>query len=176
MGAVIDKGSFERLSARLERARGDAAVQILAGGRTWSDPGHFVAPTVVELRDPQHAFLCDELFGPILSVHPYDDDGWAQVLSLVDSTSPYALTGSIFCGDRTALAQAERALANAAGNLYVNDKPTGAIVGQQPFGGSRASGTNDKAGSWLNLARWTSPRVVKENFAGVQYGASFAPR
>jgi 1-pyrroline-5-carboxylate dehydrogenase len=164
MGAVIDGASHGRLAERIRRARDDGQARIVAGGGVRTDPGWFVEPTVVEVSDPRHALLRDELFGPLLTVFVYDDGAWAETLALVDSTSDYALTGSIFCTDRAALLQAETALAHAAGNLYVNTKPTGAVVGQQPFGGGRASGTNDKAGSWMNLLRWTSPRVIKESY------------
>ncbi|MHB0773879.1 L-glutamate gamma-semialdehyde dehydrogenase [Bradyrhizobium sp. 1.29L] len=164
MGAVIDEASYARLSMRIGKARDDNQTQIVSGGKTWSDPGWFVEPTVIEVTDPRHPLMCDELFGPVLTVFVYEDDEWDETLELVDSTSNYALTGSIFCTDRYALEQGEARLANAAGNLYVNTKPTGAVVGQQPFGGGRASGTNDKAGSWMNLLRWTSPRVIKESY------------
>jgi len=164
MGAVIDGASHARLAGRIQEARNDANAQIVVGGKTWTEPGWFIEPTVVEVSDPRHPLMRDELFGPVLTVFVYPDAEWAQTLELVDSTSNYALTGSIFCVDRKALEQAETVLANAAGNLYINTKPTGAVVGQQPFGGGRASGTNDKAGSWMNLLRWTSPRVVKETF------------
>lgn len=164
MGAVISRESHARLEGVLQRARADAQVRVVTGGNTWSDPGYFVAPTVLEVSDPRHALMQEEWFGPVLTVYVYDDAQWSQVLPLVDSTSPYALTGSIFCTDRFALKQAEQALLHAAGNLYLNDKPTGAMIGQQPFGGGRASGTNDKAGWHLNLLRWVSPRVVKESY------------
>jgi 1-pyrroline-5-carboxylate dehydrogenase len=164
MGAVIDGASHGRLAARIQKAKDDSQARIVQGGKVWSEPGWFVEPTVVEVTDPRHALMRDELFGPVLSVYVYADSAWEDTLRLVDSTSDYALTGSIFCVDRLALQQAETELANAAGNLYINTKPTGAVVGQQPFGGSRASGTNDKAGSWINLLRWTSPRVIKETY------------
>jgi 1-pyrroline-5-carboxylate dehydrogenase len=164
MGAVIDGAAHSRLSARIEETKNDPQATIVAGGRTWKEPGWFVAPTVIQVADPRHALMCDELFGPLLAVFVYEDNAWEDTLTLVDSTSPYALTGSIFCVDRRALLQAEQALVNAAGNLYINAKPTGAVIGQQPFGGARASGTNDKAGSWMNLLRWTSPRVIKESY------------
>jgi 1-pyrroline-5-carboxylate dehydrogenase len=147
---------------------------VVSGGKTWSEPGYFVEPTVLQVSDPKHALMTEELFGPILSVFVYEDNAWSETLELIDSTSPYALTGSIFCTDRFALHQAEDALVNAAGNLYLNDKPTGAMIGQQPFGGGRASGTNDKAGSYLNLLRWVSPRTVKETYLPTrdwQFGA-----
>lgn len=164
MGAVIDGASHARLSARIEKAKQDSTASIIYGGRTWTEPGWFVEPTVIEVTDPRHDLMKDELFGPILPVFVYEDNDWTQTLALIDSSSPYALTGSIFCRDRYALAAAETALSNATGNLYVNTKPTGAVIGQQPFGGSRASGTNDKAGTWMNLLRWTSPRVIKESY------------
>jgi 1-pyrroline-5-carboxylate dehydrogenase len=165
MGAVIDQHSHQKLSGRIAAAKADGGVKLVSGGRCWQDPGYFIEPTVLQVEDAGHALMKDELFGPVLSVHVYQDTAWPEVLGLVDSTAQYALTGSIFCTDRKALLQAQDALLHAAGNLYVNDKPTGAIVGQQPFGGGRASGTNDKAGSWMNLLRWTSPRVVKETYA-----------
>lgn len=164
MGAVISKASYDKLDRRLAEARDDSKVKVVVGGKTWSEPGYFVEPTVLEVSDPRHSLMQDELFGPVLSVYVYDDNAWSDTLRLIDETSPYALTGSIFASDRFALQAAESALVNAAGNLYINDKPTGAVIGQQPFGGMRASGTNDKAGSWMNLLRWTSPRVVKETY------------
>jgi 1-pyrroline-5-carboxylate dehydrogenase len=164
MGAVISQASHQKLSRVLASAREDAGVKLISGGKTWSDPGYFVEPTVLEVNDPKHALMKEELFGPVLSVFVYDDAAWEDTLQLIDATSPYALTGSIFCTDRFALHHAEQVLINAAGNLYLNDKPTGAMIGQQPFGGGRASGTNDKAGSYLNLLRWASPRVVKETY------------
>jgi 1-pyrroline-5-carboxylate dehydrogenase len=126
--------------------------------------GYFVQPTLVETTDPGHRLLCEEIFGPVVTAYVYDDSTWEETLRLVDSTSPYALTGAVFAQDRRAVRQAASALRQSAGNFYINDKPTGAVVGQQPFGGARASGTNDKAGSKLNLVRWVSARLVKENF------------
>jgi 1-pyrroline-5-carboxylate dehydrogenase len=164
MGAVISQASYQKLARVIGAAKEDSSVTVVSGGKTWSDPGYFVEPTVLEVSDPKHALMTEELFGPVLSVFVYDDNAWADTLELIDATSPYALTGSIFSTDRFALHQAEAALINAAGNLYLNDKPTGAMIGQQPFGGGRASGTNDKAGSYLNLLRWASPRVVKETY------------
>ena len=168
MGAVIDRKSFDKLSGYLERARGDADASILAGGGTDATDGFFVEPTLVQAKDPGHVLMCEELFGPVLTLHVYPAAQWEETLRLVDATSPYALTGAVFARDRAALATADRALVNAAGNFYVNDKPTGAVVGQQPFGGARASGTNDKAGSILNLMRWASPRTIKETFVPPQ--------
>jgi 1-pyrroline-5-carboxylate dehydrogenase len=164
MGAVIDQRSFDRLSGWLDRLRQDPAIEVIAGGRAHGAEGYFIEPTVVEARDPRHPILAEELFGPVLSVYVYPDADIDGALALCDSTGPYALTGAIFSQDRAFLARAARALRQAAGNLYLNDKPTGAVVGQQPFGGARGSGTNDKAGSALNLLRWVSPRTVKETF------------
>jgi 1-pyrroline-5-carboxylate dehydrogenase len=162
MGAVIDKASFDSLSKAIEEAKAAPEMEIVAGGGCDESVGWFVEPTVVETSDPRCRLIREELFGPILTVHPYDERRWAETLELVDTTSPYALTGAVFATDRAAAAEAEHALRHAAGNFYINDKPTGAIVGQQPFGGARASGTNDKAGSMWNLIRWLSPRAVKE--------------
>ncbi len=164
MGAVIDERAHDRLTGWLSRCKDDPACSILCGGGAPKDEGWFVEPTVIEVTDPKHPLLATELFGPVLAVHVYDDARADDALKLVDETSPYGLTGAIFAQDRAALAHAARVLRQAAGNLYLNDKPTGAVVGQQPFGGSRASGTNDKAGSAYNLLRWASPRVVKETF------------
>jgi 1-pyrroline-5-carboxylate dehydrogenase len=163
-GAVISEASYSKLSQVLAAAREDSAVTVIAGGKTWNQPGWFVEPTVLQVSDPRHPLMQEELFGPVLSVFVYDDQAWTETLALIDSTSAYALTGSIFSTDRFALLQAEAALINAAGNLYLNDKPTGAMIGQQPFGGQRGSGTNDKAGTYMNLMRWASPRVVKETY------------
>ena len=162
MGAVIDRRAFDRISGYLAHAKAHAT--ILAGGTADDSTGFFVQPTLVQTDDPGYQLMCEEVFGPVLAVHVYDDARWEDTLRIVDQTSPYALTGAVFARDRKAVKQAMVALRNAAGNFYVNDKPTGAVVGQQPFGGARGSGTNDKAGSKLNLVRWTSPRVVKETF------------
>jgi len=165
MGAVIDRKAFDRLRGHLERATRDPGVEIVAGGGTDDSVGYFVEPTLLRVDDPSYRLLCEEIFGPVLTTHVYPAARWAETLELVDRTGPYALTGAVFARDRRALAQADRALRYSAGNYYVNDKPTGAVVGQQPFGGARASGTNDKAGSVLNLLRWVSPRAIKETFA-----------
>lgn len=165
MGAVIDERSFDRISGAIDRAHGDSTVTIAAGGTCDKSRGWFIAPTVLLGSDPTREFFSDEYFGPVLSVHVYDDSKFAEMLTVVDATSPYALTGSIIANDRTAVAQASEALRFAAGNFYINDKPTGAVVGQQPFGGGRASGTNDKAGALQNLLRWTSTRSIKETLA-----------
>jgi 1-pyrroline-5-carboxylate dehydrogenase len=163
-GAVIDRRAFDRLSGVLDQLHAEPTATVLAGGKTDDSVGYFVQPTVVVGTDPTHAMFRDEYFGPILAVHVYEDDAWSNVLALVDSASPYALTGAVFARDRAAIEQATAALRFTAGNFYVNDKPTGAVVGQQPFGGSRTSGTNDKAGSIWNLLRWVSPRTLKETF------------
>jgi 1-pyrroline-5-carboxylate dehydrogenase len=164
MGAVIDKASFDSLSRAIEEAKTAPEMEIVAGGGCDESVGWFIEPTVIATTDPGCRHIREELFGPVLTVYAYDEKRWKETLELVDSTSPYALTGSVFATDRAAAAEAESALRHAAGNFYINDKPTGAIVGQQPFGGARASGTNDKAGSMWNLIRWLSPRAVKETF------------
>jgi 1-pyrroline-5-carboxylate dehydrogenase len=164
MGAVIDRKAFTKISGYIKHAQASADAEVISGGGFDDGKGYFIDPTVVEVRDPGYPLLCEEVFGPVLAVHVYDDAKWAETLQLVDRGSPYALTGAVFATDRKALVEADRALRHAAGNYYVNDKPTGAVVGQQPFGGGRASGTNDKAGSILNLIRWISPRNIKETF------------
>ncbi len=163
MGAVIDARAFEKIGEYLAEAKKSA--KVVFGGNTNGEKGWFIEPTLVETDDPAHRLLCEEIFGPVVTAHVYDDAKWEDTLAVVDSTSPYALTGSVFAQDRAAVRQAASLLRNAAGNFYVNDKPTGAVVGQQPFGGARASGTDDKAGSKLNLMRWTSARTVKETFS-----------
>jgi 1-pyrroline-5-carboxylate dehydrogenase len=162
MGAVIDRRAYDRITGYLARAKSDSGVTVLAGGNAKAESGFFVEPTLLQVEDPTYRTMCEELFGPVLTLHVYPDARWTETLALVDSTSPYALTGAVFAQDRRALAEARTALRHAAGNFYINDKPTGAVVGQQPFGGARASGTNDKAGSVLNLMRWVSPRSIKE--------------
>ncbi|HLV92951.1 MAG TPA: L-glutamate gamma-semialdehyde dehydrogenase [Aequorivita sp.] len=162
--AVINESSFDKLAGYIDRAKEDKNVEIIAGGGYDKSEGYFVEPTVIVTEDPNYTTMCTELFGPVLTVYVFEDDKWAETLELVDGTSEYALTGAVFSEDRYALEEAVVALENAAGNFYINDKPTGAVVGQQPFGGARASGTNDKAGSKLNLYRWVSPRMVKETF------------
>ncbi len=163
MGAVIDQRSFTKISEYIDDARRNAT--IVAGGKVDGKDGYFVHPTLIETKDPGYRLMCEEIFGPVVTVHVYDDARWEQTLRIVDTTSPYALTGAVFANDRSAVRQAMMALRNAAGNFYVNDKPTGAVVGQQPFGGARGSGTNDKAGSKLNLVRWVSARSIKETFS-----------
>jgi 1-pyrroline-5-carboxylate dehydrogenase len=162
MGAVIDRRAFEKIGEYLADARGNA--RIVAGGGSNAETGYFIEPTLVETTDPAYRLLREEIFGPVVTALPYDDEKWEETLRIVDETSPYALTGAVFARDRAAIRAASVALRNAAGNFYVNDKPTGAVVGQQPFGGARGSGTNDKAGSKLNLMRWVSARAIKENF------------
>ena len=163
-GAVIDARAFARLASALDMIRDSDVCRIIAGGTCDDTEGWFVRPTVVECSDPEHKLFTTEYFGPILAVYVYDDKDFETVVRQAESVAPYALTGSVFATDRRALAWASHELRYAAGNLYLNDKPTGAVVGQQPFGGARASGTNDKAGSWQNLVRWVSPRVIKETF------------
>jgi len=165
MAAVIDKASFTRQSEAIAFARSSGRARVVAGGVTDDSVGWFVRPTVIETQDPDFKLLKEELFGPVLTVYTYPDGKWGETLDLVDRTSPYALTGAVFANYRAAIQEASDRLVNAAGNFYVNDKPTGAVVGLQPFGGARASGTNDKAGSLLNLIRWTSPRTIKETYA-----------
>jgi 1-pyrroline-5-carboxylate dehydrogenase len=163
-GAVIDRRAFDRLAAVQDRAAADPDVQVLAGGTHDDSEGFFISPTVVEVTDPAHEMFRTEYFGPLLAVHVYDDADWHATLTQLESVSPYALTGAVFARDRAAILEVSNMLRFAAGNFYVNDKPTGAVVGQQPFGGARASGTNDKAGSPWNLLRWLSPRAIKETF------------
>ena len=164
MGAVIDRKAFDKIAGYIEAARRAPGVKVLFGGGANDADGYFIEPTLIQTEDPAYRTMCEEIFGPVLSLHVYPEARWAETLRLVDDTSPYALTGAIFAQDRHAVEEAKDALRYAAGNFYVNDKPTGAVVGQQPFGGARASGTNDKAGSLLNLIRWVSPRAVKEIF------------
>jgi len=163
MGAVIDRKAFTKIGEYIADARKNATV--VQGGTTTGDTGYFIEPTLVETADPGYRLLCEEIFGPVLTVHVYPDARWEETLGTIDRTSPYALTGAVFSRDRKAVKQASVALRNAAGNFYINDKPTGAVVGQQPFGGARGSGTNDKAGSKLNLVRWVSARTIKETFS-----------
>jgi 1-pyrroline-5-carboxylate dehydrogenase len=165
MGAVIDSRAFARLRDHLQAAKQDPGVKILAGGEADDSVGYFVQPTLLQVDDPVYKLMCEEIFGPVLTAYVYPAGRWTETLALVDQTSPYALTGAVFSRDQRALAEADRVLRNAAGNFYINDKPTGAVVGQQPFGGARASGTNDKAGSVLNLLRWVSPRSIKETLS-----------
>ncbi|MDQ8153331.1 MAG: L-glutamate gamma-semialdehyde dehydrogenase [Gemmatimonadota bacterium] len=162
MGAVIDKKAFTSITEYVTEAHKSA--KVLAGGKFNSEKGWFIEPTLVQTDNPSYRLLCEEIFGPVMTVYVYDDAKWAETLQIVDQTSPYALTGAVFARERRAILEAHTALRNAAGNFYVNDKPTGAVVGQQPFGGARGSGTNDKAGSKMNLMRWVSARTIKETF------------
>lgn len=167
INAVIDEKSFDRLAKAIDEAKADKNVEIIAGGNYDKSIGYFIDPTILVAKDPKYVTMCHELFGPVLTMHVYDETKFDEVLTLVDTTSPYALTGAVFSQDRYAIDLASKRLVHAAGNFYINDKPTGAVVGQQPFGGARASGTNDKAGSILNLIRWVSPRAIKETFVPV---------
>jgi len=168
MGAVIDKATFDKLKGYIDRARADSDADVICGGECDDATGYFISPTIIQAHDPHYATMETELFGPVLTIYVYKDDAYEETLAVCDQTSPYALTGAIFATDRAAINLASDRLRHAAGNFYVNDKPTGAVVGQQPFGGSRASGTNDKAGSSLNLLRWVSTRTTKETFTPVR--------
>ena len=168
VNAVIDENSFKKCKGYIERAENSSDAEVIIGGKCDDSKGWFVEPTVIETKNPKYESVCEEIFGPILSVYVYEDAQWDETLKLVDETSPYSLTGAIFAQDRYAIADAYKALENAAGNFYINDKPTGAVVGQQPFGGARASGTNDKAGSKMNLLRWVSVRSIKETFVSAK--------
>jgi len=164
INAVIDEKSFDKLESYLKNVEKDADAKILVGGKCDKTNGYFIEPTIVEVLDPKYVSMCEELFGPVLSIYIYDENKFDETLELVNSTSPYALTGSVIAKDRYAVELATKKLTNSAGNFYINDKPTGAVVGQQPFGGARGSGTNDKAGSIINLYRWLSARTIKETF------------
>jgi 1-pyrroline-5-carboxylate dehydrogenase len=162
--AVIDEKSFDKLKKYIDEAKNNKSVEIVAGGNCDKSKGYFIEPTIIRVQDPKYVTMCEELFGPVLTVYVYDRDKFEETCELVDTTSIYALTGSIIAQDRYAIEYASKKLVNAAGNFYINDKPTGAVVGQQPFGGARGSGTNDKAGAKINLLRWVSPRTIKETF------------
>ncbi|HEY0432916.1 MAG TPA: L-glutamate gamma-semialdehyde dehydrogenase [Chitinophagaceae bacterium] len=164
INAVIDEKSFDKIKGYIDRAKKDKQAEIWVGGKTDKREGYFVQPTIIEAKDPKYITMCEEIFGPVLTVHVYNASQFEKTLALVDATSPYALTGSIFAREKSAIELATKRLRDSAGNFYINDKPTGAVVGQQPFGGARASGTNDKAGSMLNLYRWLSARTIKETF------------
>lgn len=164
INAVIDEKAFDKITGYIDRAKNHTDAEIIAGGESDKTKGYFIQPTVILTTDPMYESMQEEIFGPVLTVYLYEDSKYEETLELVDRTSPYALTGAIFANDRFAINLAMEKLINAAGNFYINDKPTGAVVGQQPFGGARASGTNDKSGSYLNLLRWVSPRTIKENF------------
>lgn len=164
VNAVIDERAFDKITSYIADAKKDSGVEVVFGGNFDKSKGFYIEPTVLLVSDPKYVTMCEELFGPVLTIFVYEDEKWEETLDLLDQTSPYALTGAVFSNDRYALQVATSKLRHAAGNFYINDKPTGAVVGQQPFGGARASGTNDKAGSILNLYRWVSPRTIKENF------------
>ena len=164
INAVIDEKSFDKLAGYIQNAKNSPDATIITGGHCDKSEGYYIQPTIIQAKDPYYVTMCEELFGPVLTVYVYEADKWEELLDIVDQTSPYALTGAVIAQDRKAIITAQEKLKNAAGNFYINDKPTGAVVGQQPFGGARASGTNDKAGSSLNLIRWTSPRTIKETF------------
>ncbi|MGD2134620.1 MAG: L-glutamate gamma-semialdehyde dehydrogenase [Gemmatimonadales bacterium] len=164
MGAVIDEKAFDGIAEYIEHAKNSGDAEVLVGGECDKSAGYFIRPTVIQAKRPDYKAMCEEIFGPVVSVYVYPDNKWEETLEIVDTTSPYGLTGAVFTTDRAAARQALDALRHAAGNFYINDKPTGAVVGQQPFGGARASGTNDKAGSMLNLVRWVSARSIKETF------------
>ena len=162
--AVIDEKAFDKITGYIEEAKKSNLVEVLAGGSYDKSAGYFVQPTVLLTKDPQYVTMCEEIFGPVITIYVYQEDRFDETLELVDQTSPYALTGALFATDRYVIERASARLSNAAGNFYINDKPTGAVVGQQPFGGARGSGTNDKAGAMINLLRWVSPRTIKETF------------
>ena len=164
INAVIDEKSFDKLAKYIDQAKADADAEIIVGGTYDKSEGYYIHPTVIKASRPDYVTMCEELFGPVLTVYVYADDKWEETLEVIDNTSIYALTGAVIAQDRYAISQASHALRNAAGNFYINDKCTGAVVGQQPFGGARGSGTNDKAGSMINLLRWVSPRTIKETF------------
>jgi len=167
MNAVIDERSFNKISGYLEHAKSSADAKILIGGKASADKGYFVDPTVIQASQPTYKSMVEEIFGPVLSVYVYDDRKLDETIKVCDESTPYALTGAVFAQDRVAVEAMARALRHSAGNFYINDKPTGAVVGQQPFGGARGSGTNDKAGSAVNLYRWLSLRTIKENLVPV---------
>jgi 1-pyrroline-5-carboxylate dehydrogenase len=164
VAAVIHRSAYDKLKRYIDEARESEDADVIAGGQCDDSTGYYIRPTLIQAYDPKYITMCEELFGPIMTIYVYPDDQWNETLELVDTTSPYALTGAVFSQDRTVLVKAMDTLRHSAGNFYLNDKPTGAVVGQQPFGGARASGTNDKAGSGLNLLRWVTPRTLKENF------------
>lgn len=165
INAVIDRSSFDSLTGYIDEAKNDPDAEVLFGGNYDDSEGFYIEPTVIQVSDPKYVTMCEELFGPVVTIYVYKDAEWSETLDLLDGTSPYALTGAVFANDRRAIIEASTRLDEAAGNFYINDKPTGAVVGQQPFGGARASGTNDKAGSSLNLVRWISARSIKETFS-----------
>ncbi len=174
INAVIDEKSFDKIKTYIDNAKKDPKAEIWVGGKCDKKEGYFIQPTIIEAKNPKYVTMCEEIFGPVLTVYVYPANSFEKTLDLVNDTSPYALTGSVIAQDKSAIELATNKLRNAAGNFYINDKPTGAVVGQQPFGGARASGTNDKAGSILNLYRWLSARTIKETFnAPVDYRYPF---
>ena len=162
INAVIDENAFDNITSYIEFAKNSDEHELLIGGKYDKSKGYFIEPTIIVSTDPKSKLMCEEIFGPIVTIYIYDAEKYEETIDLVNETSPYALTGAVFSNNKEATDIASKKLENAAGNFYINDKPTGAVVGQQPFGGSRASGTNDKAGSYLNLVRWVSPRTTKE--------------
>jgi 1-pyrroline-5-carboxylate dehydrogenase len=164
INAVIDEKAFDKIASYIEKGKNDSTVSLITGGNYDKSVGYFIEPTIFQVQDPHHLLMEEEIFGPVLTIYVYPENDYEATLKIVDETSPYALTGAVFANDQYALTLANELLRNAAGNFYINDKPTGAVVGQQPFGGARSSGTNDKAGSIINLWRWVSPRTIKENF------------
>jgi 1-pyrroline-5-carboxylate dehydrogenase len=164
MTAVIHENSFDKIAKYIDNAKADSKVQVIAGGSYNKSKGYFIEPTVLVVKDPNYVTMREEIFGPVITIYVYDDNDFDKTLDLIDSSTKYALTGAVLSKDRNVIEKVTKALRNAAGNFYVNDKPTGAVVGKQPFGGARGSGTNDKAGSMLNLLRWVSPRLIKETF------------
>jgi 1-pyrroline-5-carboxylate dehydrogenase len=164
INAVIDEKAFNKITGYIDAAKQAPNVELIAGGNYDKSEGYFIEPTIFRTDDPMYTTMCEEIFGPVLTVYVYQPENYEDTLSLVNQTSPYGLTGALFAQDRYAIELGTKKLRHAAGNFYINDKPTGAVVGQQPFGGGRASGTNDKAGSILNLLRWVSPRTIKETF------------
>jgi 1-pyrroline-5-carboxylate dehydrogenase len=164
MNAVIDQKAYDKITSYIDQAKKSNEAEVITGGAYDDSEGWFIRPTIIRAKKPDYISMCDEIFGPVISIFVYNDGDWAKTLQLVDSTSPYALTGAVFAKDIRAMREARDTLRNSAGNFYINDKPTGAVVGQQPFGGGRASGTNDKAGSIMNLLRWVSARSIKETF------------
>jgi 1-pyrroline-5-carboxylate dehydrogenase len=164
LNAVIDQKAFDKIKSYIDAAEASDDAEVIVGGECDDSEGWFIRPTIIVAKSPDYVAMCDEIFGPVMTIYVYEDADWSETLKIVDQTSPYALTGAVFARDRSAIREATDALHHAAGNFYVNDKPTGAVVGQQPFGGARASGTNDKAGSMLNVLRWVSARSIKETF------------
>jgi 1-pyrroline-5-carboxylate dehydrogenase len=164
INAVIDKRAFDKITGFIDYAKSQKDAEIIAGGNYDGSKGYFIEPTVIVTTNPKFKTICEEIFGPVMTIYVYEDSKYLETMQLLNETSPYALTGSIFSGDRYAIDLACKTLQDCAGNFYINDKPTGAVVNQQPFGGARGSGTNDKAGSMWNLIRWVSPRTIKETF------------